>query len=281
MASATADPPVKGKSSTTRKRPSSPSKAPAAAAPADAPKVKQTAEEWLADLKAADPKAANDKYPTLTNGAVALVVEYQIVTKGRKASDDLSPAHAKLLRAAAAVYPTLIDNLDATEKRHLTAWTKGELTPEQQERADDPKKGGLAGKARFIYVITGGGSKEQVAQARAEGKGAKAVTAKPKGESKPRRERRWREDTTELMTGDIGGAITFAATEDPTKGGALTFIGQWEDDEWWDKARAAVKRKGFDPDTCFIVTIRGRYARMSSRAYAGPKPAKAAEKIAA
>lgn len=237
----------------------------ATAAP-PAPK-KPTMQDYAAELKALPGDEVNAKHAPLTNAQVLVVIEYQIATKGRKATDNLSKATAKLLREAATAYPAMIDSLTESEKEYLTQWEDSELDADQIARRDDPKHSGLTGKTRFIYVTTGQDSKAQVAAGRKAGKGKAAVKAasKPKGESKPRRPKDWREGTFETLSDDTGGSHAFAADGDPTKGAALTYLGQWEDEGFYDKAKAAAKKKGFDIDTCSIVTLRGRYARISRK----------------
>jgi hypothetical protein len=222
-------------------------------------------ETWIAALKKMPADGANEKYPTLTNSDVVKIAEYQVMRAIRAKGADLTPAEATALRAAASVHPKLLDSaLSDSEKEALVDWQKGELSKEQSERAKE--KPGLSGKARFLWVVHGKTTAEQAKEADKPAKEKKPRATKPK---------RWREGTFAPLTEDVTGALAFLCEGDPHKGDPLILVGQFGDDEFYEKVQEIVKKRKMDEATVQIVTLRGRYARCSTG------PAKDVEKAAA
>jgi hypothetical protein len=228
---------------------------------ASAPK-QPTLEQYRDELKKLDANAENERFKPHTNGQVLAVLEYQLATKGRKASDDLKPEHALLLRNAARAMPEQIlekRSLTAAEKRALVDFQPNELDDEQKARAAEKK--GLTGKARFLWIVHGEGSREQ--QARGRAAAAPGDGDAPRA-TRPRKPKRWREGTAVNLTEDLTGSLAFLCMGDPLKGEPMTFLGQYGDDEFYDKVLAKLKRMKVDPDEANIVTLRGRNARIYS-----------------
>ena len=257
--------PPKAPSKPAKAKPAKASAKPTPPAPPDDPKVEETTapsneQEWLAAIeKMTDEEKGqpNERYPKLTNGDVAAVLRWQLVRSEIPEKTDLTPEQAHLLRDAAKVHRPILDALTKHEKLAVVGWENEELDEEQTKRKAE--KTGLTGKARFLWVIYGLTSQQQRELAAAEGGDAPAKPRKQR-EEKPKR---WREGTFGNMTDDLSGSLSFVAKENPLEGAELTFVGQFNDDEFYDKAHARIKSMGFDPDTCFVITLRGRNARLS------------------
>lgn len=227
--------------------------------------VELTDAEMLKVVEAASPTEANEKYPGMTNEQVAVTLRYKISREGYKSTQTLTDEQALLLRNCARIYPKVIDNRTAVEKKALGNITKDELVSDE-ERKRFAEKPGLVGLARYLWVTTGKATAAQETEARAKGKGKAEVKDKPKRESKPKG---YRHGTFQKFhpVDDPTGAFVWVCKGDPLKD-PVTYVGRWEDAEFEEKAKAAIKRKGFDPDTVTIVTMRARYAWKSEPAAA-------------
>jgi hypothetical protein len=105
-------------------------------------------------------------------------------------------------------------------------------------------------EAQVLADTTGkGNSKASPAKAKSNGD-------KPKREVKPKG---WRQGTFAPLYEDPTGSIVLASED----GENYRLIGRFPDEDFYSKARAKLKREGFDPDTVTIVTLRARNARRS------------------
>ena len=224
---------------------------------------KDTAETAVQDSQAKggskpDPDAPHADYPEMTNQQVEDLRTY---AEWRKKNPRKKPP-GDLVAKAVAAKPELEESLSKQESDALTAHRHKPLAEEFDRIEKRNKESGHdAAMRKRIKELAKELGRDVPAWAKGSGSSSNGG-----GESKPKREKGWREGTFKHIVKDdeLTGSLLLMEVDNPD-GNKRRFelLGQLPDDEFYKKARDRVKRNGGDPDTVAVITLRARNARIS------------------